>query len=216
MSKFPKYLLNGYKNFMSGHYKNECQRYYDLAEKGQKPDTMIIACCDSRSAPETIFGTKPGELFVVRNVANLVPPFCADDEGQHGTSAALEFGIIALKIKNIVVMGHGKCGGIHTALNPLPKPLARGNFIGKWLDMLKPAADEVNENKQITDSERQTALERLSVHNSIKNLRSFPYIAELEAEKKLALHGAWFDIKSGELWVMNNKNGEFEKISSEL
>ncbi len=197
---------------MKGHYNDEQQRYYDLAEKGQTPDTMIVACCDSRSAPETIFGTKPGELFVVRNVANLVPPFFPDDEGQHGTSAALEFGILALKIKNIIVLGHGRCGGINAALNPLKEPLAPGDFIGKWLDMLKPAAKETNGIAGLDDKERQTYLEHLSVKNSIQNLRSFPYIMALEKTGDLNLHGAWFDIKTGELMILDNNNHNFQKI----
>jgi carbonic anhydrase len=209
MSKFPKKLLDGYSDFMSGHYQDERDRYHELAQKGQKPETLIIACCDSRAAPETIFNTLPGELFVVRNVANLVPVFSPTDEGQHGTSAALEFGIVALKIKNIIVMGHGRCGGINAALNPLSEPLAPGDFIGKWLDILKPNAKKANEVSDISDEDRQTYLERLSVHQSISNLRSFPYIEALEKENNLNLYGAWFDIKTGELWVLDDESGEF-------
>lgn len=211
MHRFPPHLLDGYAAFMAGHYKNERQRYHDLANEGQTPDTMIIACCDSRAAPETIFGAGPGELFVVRNVANLVPPFSPDDEGQHGTSAALEFAVQALKVKNIVVMGHGRCGGINAALHPTAEPLAPGNFIGKWLSMLEPVAKEASANSLMTEDERQTALERISVRNSISNLRTFPYVAELETKKKIHLHGAWFDIKTGELWIMDKQSGNFAR-----
>ncbi len=212
MSNFPKNLLSGYSAFKNGHYEDERQRYLDLAIKGQTPDAMIIACCDSRAAPETIFGTGPGELFVVRNVANLVPPFAPNDDGQHGSSAALEFGVQALKIKNIIVMGHARCGGIHTALNPLEQPLAQGDFIGKWLSMLGPATDEAKANVSLSDEERLVELERISVRNSVSNLRSFPYVAEKEAKGELALHGAWFDIKSGELWIMDSDSGKFKKV----
>ncbi len=186
----------------------EQQRYRALAE-GQTPETMIIACCDSRAAPETIFNAGPGELFVLRNVANLVPTF-QPDGGQHGTSAAIEFAVNGLGVKNIVIMGHGRCGGIRAALDPAGAPLAQGDFIGKWMSMLAPVADEVSAYSILTNKERQTMLERLSIRNSISNLRTFPYVRQLEAEGKLAVHGAWFDISTGELWVMNG-DGDFER-----
>ena len=186
----------------------EQQRYRALAE-GQNPETMIIACCDSRAAPETIFNAGPGVLFVLRNVANLVPTF-QPDGGQHGTSAAIEFAVNALGVRNIVIMGHGRCGGIRAALDPAGSPLAQGDFIGKWMSMLAPVADEVSAYTILTNKERQTMLERLSIRNSISNLRTFPYVQQLEAEGKLAVHGAWFDISTGELWVMNG-DGDFER-----
>jgi carbonic anhydrase len=198
--------LDGYKSFMDDRY--EQHRYRELAE-GQSPETMIIACCDSRAAPETIFNSGPGELFVLRNVANLVPTF-QPDGGQHGTSAAIEFAVNAIGVKNIVVMGHGRCGGIRAALDPHGAPLAQGDFIGKWMSMLGPVADEVSAYTILTNKERQTMLERLSIRNSINNLRTFPYIKQLEAEEKLQVHGAWFDISTGELWVMD-VNGDFER-----
>jgi carbonic anhydrase len=206
MHRFPAALLDGYKAFMDERY--EQQRYRALAE-GQTPDTMIIACCDSRAAPETIFNSGPGELFVLRNVANLVPTF-QPDGGQHGTSAAIEFAVNALGIRNIVIMGHGRCGGIRAALSPAGPPLAQGDFIGKWMSMLAPVAAEVSAYSILTDKERQTMLERLSIRNSVKNLRTFPYVRQLEAEDKLQVHGAWFDISTGELWVMDI-NGDFER-----
>ncbi len=212
MKNFPSHLLNGYAKFISGAYISERELYHELAEQGQVPQTMLIACCDSRAAPETIFNAKPGELFVVRNVANLVPPFAPNDDGQHGTSAALEFGVQVLKIKNIVIMGHAQCGGIHTALNPLSEPLAKGDFIGKWLNMLSPLAQQINANQHIQANSRQLELERQSVVNSLDNLRSFPYIGEKETKGELSLYGAWFDIKTGELWVLNSDGKQFEKI----
>ena len=207
MHRFPAFLLDGYKSFMSDRYDPEQGRYREHADKGQSPTTMIIACCDSRAAPETIFSAGPGELFVLRNVANLVPPF-QPDGGQHGTSAAIEFAVNALKISNIVVMGHGRCGGIRAALDPSAGPLAQGDFIGKWMSMLAPVSEAVSKYALATDRERQTMLERFSIRNSIANLRTFPYVKALEAEGKLGVHGAWFDISSGELWVMN-ADGDF-------
>jgi len=207
MDRFPAFLLDGYKSFMSDRYDPEQGRYRELADQGQSPTTMIIACCDSRAAPETIFSAGPGEMFVLRNVANLVPTF-QPDGGQHGTSAAIEFAVAALEISNIVVMGHGRCGGIKAALAPDTGPLAQGDFIGKWMAMLAPVSDEVSKYTLLTNKERQTMLERFSIRNSINNLRTFPYVKRLEDEGKLAIHGAWFDISTGELWVMND-DGDF-------
>ncbi|RIV11641.1 carbonic anhydrase, partial [Klebsiella pneumoniae] len=146
-----------------------------LADTGQKPQTLIIACCDSRSAPETIFDCGPGELFVMRNVANMVPPY--EPDGQyHATSAAIEYAVQVLKVKDIVVMGHGRCGGIQAALDPNLEPLSPGDFIGKWMNMVKSAAEQIQSNDVMTAGERQTALERVSIRNSISNLRAFPFV----------------------------------------
>ncbi len=207
MHRFPEALLSGYKSFIEGRYTRESNRYRELAAAGQTPTTMIIACCDSRAAPEMIFDAGPGEVFVLRNVANLVPPY-QPDGGQHGTSAAIEFAVQSLGISDIVVMGHGRCGGIRAALDPTAKPLDAGDFIGKWMSLLRPVAEQVGTTSFMTSNERQTLLERLSIRHSIRNLRSFPYVERLESEGKLALHGAWFDISGGELWVMD-ESGDF-------
>ena len=208
MNSFPEHLLKGHAAFMEGRYAREKDRIRDLASTGQNPSTMIIACCDSRAAPEMIFDAGPGELFVLRNVANLVPPY-QPDGGQHGTSAGIEFAIKGLGIQHIVVMGHGRCGGIRAALSHDHAPLDDGDFIGKWMSMLGELPSQLGQNALLTDSERQTAMERISIRNSIRNLRTFPYVASLEAEGKLAVHGAWFDISSGELWIMDGGTGDF-------
>lgn len=208
MQRFPNSLLDGYRNFMSGRYAHERDRYRSLAEDGQDPKILVIACCDSRSAPETIFDAGPGELFVVRNVANMVPPY--EPDGQfHATSAALEFAVQVLKVSDIVVMGHGRCGGIRAALDPNAEPLSSGDFIGRWMALVRPAAEQIQSNDVMTAAERQTALERVSIRNSIDNLRSFPDIKALEEAGSLKLHGAWFDISTGELWVMDAKTRDF-------
>jgi carbonic anhydrase len=210
MAHLPEALLTGYRNFMAGRYPGETARYRALAREGQAPETMVIACCDSRAAPEAIFDAGPGELFVVRNVANLVPPYAPDDNF-HSTSAALEFAVQSLKVRNIVVMGHGRCGGISAALNPGAGPLSPGDFIGKWMSLVEPAAQAVSGNTMMTASERQTSLERISIRFSIANLRTFPCVSILEGKGRLSLHGAWFDISTGELWVMNRDTGDFER-----
>jgi carbonic anhydrase len=207
MHSFPQHLLDGHANFLAGRYAREKERIRDLAETGQTPSTLIIACCDSRAAPEMIFDAGPGELFVLRNVANLVPTY-QPDGGQHGTSAAIEFAIKGLSVSNIVVMGHGRCGGIKAALDPNMKPLDAGDFIGKWMSMLGELPSQLGQNTLMTAAERQTAMERISIRNSIRNLRTFPYVKNLEDEGKLAVHGAWFDISTGELWIMDN-SGDF-------
>ena len=169
---------------------------------------MVIACCDSRAAPEIIFNALPGEIFVVRNVANLVP--CYEPDGEyHGTSAALEFAVQNLRVKHIVVLGHGRCGGIMAALDPAAEPLSPGDFIGKWLGLLTPAAESIAARQGLTPAERQTALEHQSIAYSIANLRTFPCISILEDKGRLNLHGAWFDISNGELLVMDPESGSF-------
>ena len=214
MPHLPDSLLNGYRNFMSGRYAAESGRYRSLAREGQAPDTMVVACCDSRAAPEAVFDAGPGELFVVRNVANLVPPYAPDGEF-HSTSAALEFAVQSLKVKHIVVMGHGRCGGIRAALDPSASPLSPGDFIGKWMSLIAPAAETVSGATMLTAGERQTALERISIRYSLTNLRSFPCVSILESKGRLSLHGAWFDISTGELWVMNQQTGDFERPDME-
>lgn len=210
MRDFPDRLLSGYGRFMNGNYVEERERYRQLAEKGQKPQTLIIACCDSRAAPETIFNAGPGELFVVRNVANLVPPYAPNGDF-HSTSAALEFAVQSLRVRDIVVMGHGRCGGISAALDPDSEPLSPGDFIGQWMSLLAPVSEQIQQNTILTAGERQTALERISIRNSIANLRTFPCVKILEDKGKLDLHGAWFDISSGELWVMDPESGDFSR-----
>jgi len=209
MHSFPQHLLDGYRSFMAGRYARETERYKELARSGQSPTTMVICCCDSRAAPETIFDVGPGELFVLRNIANLVPEF-EPGAGQHGTSAGIEYAVNAIGITDLVILGHGRCGGIRWALGP-HTPLAQGDFIGKWMSMLTPVTEQVATYTFLTPAERETALERLSVRNSIKNLRTFPYIKQREAEGQLTLHGAWFDVSTAELWVMDQETGDFTR-----
>ena len=210
MTAFPASLLDGYRSFRDDRFAREHARYRALAEHGQTPEVMVIACCDSRAAPETIFDAAPGEIFVVRNVANLVSPY-EPDGTDHGTSAALEFAVLGLKVKHIVVLGHGRCGGVRAALHPMAEPLSPDDFIGKWMKLLGPAASEIAASGPMTDAERQTALERASIRHSIANLRTFPFVSILEGRDRLALHGAWFDIADGALWMLDPVTGDFSK-----
>ena len=212
LSDLPESLLEGYRSFKGGRYRRERARYRTLAEHGQSPGTMVIACCDSRSAPETVFDAGPGEIFVVRNVANLVPSH-EPDRGCDGTSAALEFAVQGLKVRHIVVLGHGRCGGIRAALSPDTEPLSPRDFIGRWMRQAEPAVHAVVAAGSLTDAERQSALERASVRRSVANLRTFPFVSSLEDEGRLSLHGAWFDIAEGDLWTMDPVTGDFSRAT---
>lgn len=209
--EFPDKLLDGYRVFMTERFPQARKRYQALASEGQKPETMVIACCDSRAAPEDIFSVEPGEIFVMRNIANQVPPFQPDNH-HHATSAALEYAVQALQVKHIVVLGHGHCGGIKNALDLQSKPLSSDDFIGRWMNLIAPAAQTVAANNFMTDGEQETALERISIRYSVANLLTFPWLAKRHQRGLLSLHGAWFDISSGELWVMNSTTGDFARV----
>ncbi len=209
--KFPMKLLNGYANFRAGRYTEEAERYKKLGEGLQKPTTMIIACCDSRAAPETIFDAGPGEIFVMRNVANLVPPYAPDGK-HHATSAAMEFAVLALEVKNIVVMGHGRCGGIRAVVDG-SGPLSSGDFIGKWMSDVQDVADAVRQDHNHDHGhDLQTAVEHASVEHSLANLRTFPWLRLRENKGELTVNGAWFDIALGELHVYDEDTRKWSLI----
>lgn len=203
-------LIDGYRRFRNGGWQRQRDRWSELAE-GQSPKVMVIACSDSRVEPSQIFDTNPGEMFVVRNVAALVPPF-ETTPGRHGVSAALEFAVQFLKVEEIVVMGHGLCGGCHAALHGTmagTEP-GRGGFIADWIALLDDAGDRVRaEHHDIDNREAGRAMEMAAVQVSIANLRTFPCIQEKEKRGTLKLRGAFFAISDGVLHVMDEATGEF-------
>ena len=199
------HLLEGYQRFRGESYSREKARYDTLATEGQAPPIMIISCCDSRVDPATVFNTVPGQVFALRNVANLVPPY-ETGGGLHGASAAIEFGVTGLHVKHIVVMGHGKCGGISAALQGGNLGLPGPSFIDDWMAIVKEARDEIVAGDH---ADPQRALEMESVKVSLKNLRSFPFIKELEDAGELKLHGTWFAISEGTLHVLDEATGAF-------
>ena len=205
-------LVEGYRNFLNGRYPEEAALYRKLAERGQAPKTMVVSCCDSRADPSAIFSAAPGQLFVVRNVANLVPPFSPDGR-HHSTSAALEFAVRGLNVENIVVMGHARCGGVRAYLDGLYDRPEQAEFIAPWIALLHGAGKEVA--KRHGDApleERQEALEHTSIRHSIDNLMSFPFIrAEVDAGR-LRLRGAYFDIATGKLLSLDPDNGAFSAV----
>lgn len=193
----PAELLNGFARFRAGRYLVERERYNQLIESGQHPRTMLIACSDSRSGPETVFDSLPGELFVVRNVGGLVPVY-APDNRNHAASAALEYAVLALGVGHIVVMGHGRCGGVATALDDAA-PLTSTDFIGSWIQALRDLADEIDPADWGDPERAHRALEYRSVEQSLVNLRTFPWIRSRIRAGTLSIAGCWFDIGLGEL-----------------
>jgi carbonic anhydrase len=212
MSLLPDQLADRYRRFRFRHYAPNQHRYQELAERGQTPDVMVVSCCDSRVDPETIFSAMPGELFVVRNVANLVPPF--ETTGKyHGVSAALEFAALNLRVRHIIVMGHSGCGGIRACLEHDAARQTAAQFISNWMTMLDGARENVRrEHASSPVGELTSALEREGIKTSLANLRTFPCIQTLEGKGRIALHGTHFDIASGALTVLNEGTGQFVEV----
>jgi carbonic anhydrase len=211
---FPERLTKGYRAFIEGRFAVERGRYQQLAGQGQAPCIMVIGCVDSRVSPEVIFDAAPGEILVARNVANLVPryesPSEEDPSHQHGTSAALEFAVRALKVRDIVVLGHAFCGGIKAFASD-QAPLTSSDFIGRWMSQIAPAADAIAASRDDGEAYLRQ-LEFASVELSLKNLMTFPFVKAAVEEGKLKLHGAYFGVASGKLLVRNEKTGQFEAV----
>ena len=205
-------LIEGYREFRETGWKRERERWSELAE-GQSPKVMIIACSDSRVDPAQIFGAKPGEMFVVRNVANLAPPF-ETSGGLHGVSAALEFAVTQLEVEEILVLGHGFCGGCAAALSGQfdGAEHGSGHFIADWVALLRSARDRVRGRHRELDREAFLDMEFESVKVSLANLRTFPWIAEREQDGRLKLHGGHFSIAEGRLYLLDDDKGEFAPV----
>jgi carbonic anhydrase len=210
---FPDRLTAGYRAFLDERFPRERGRYEALAEQGQSPEIMVIGCCDSRVSPEVIFDASPGELFVVRNVANLVPPYETGGE-YHGTSAALEFAVQALKVKHIVVLGHARCGGVRAFADDTA-PLSPGDFIGRWMTLIAPAAERLGPRRGDLD-DYVAKLELAAIENSLRNLMTFPCVRILVERGKLQLHGAFFGVATGVLMVRDPETGTFEPAVADV
>jgi len=191
-----KRLIDGYHRFRSRQWPERKALFEGLADQGQSPRAMVIACSDSRVDPTMIFGAEPGELFILRNVANLVPPY-APDAAFHATSAALEFAVRVLEVQDLIVMGHAMCGGIRVLLDGPPDPA--GDFLVPWMQIAEPAKDRVLER---APADPQAECEREAVKLSLENLLTFPWIAERVGQGKLRLVGSIFDIRSGVLAIL--------------
>ena len=205
-------MIEGYHRFRETGWKRERERWSDLAE-GQSPKVMVLACSDSRVEPALIFDARPGEMFVVRNVANLAPPF-ETTHGYHGVSAALEFAVTQLEVEEVLVLGHGFCGGCAAALTGQfdEADHGEGHFIAAWVDMLKDARAKVRSRFPDLDRAAFLAMEREAVKVSLANLRTFPWVIEREAAGSLTLHGAHFSISEGRLYMLDEAEGEFRPV----
>lgn len=207
-SPLPPYLVDRYRAWRALHFEQNRAWFASLAEAGQRPRAMIVACCDSRFEVATLFGAEPGDLFVVRNVANLVPPYEPDD-ARHGASAALEYAVRTLRVAHVVVLGHSDCGGVGFCrqMCEAPEETPPSTFIAKWMQILAPAHAAVAALPDPAD--RQRGLEQESVRVSLRNLATFPFVAEAVAAGRLTLHGTWLDIGSGRLHVLSGRDGAF-------
>lgn len=204
-------LIAGYRRFRDKRVSEAEGMWRELAE-GQSPRAVIIACSDSRSDPAIVFDTDPGEIFVVRNVANLVPPY-EEGGGRHGVSAALEFAVTQLEVPEITVMGHERCGGINAALTGRFDGAAagEGGFIARWMEQVAPRAKAIAGQHGI-GPEAARLLEEEAIRQSLANLRTFPFVAERERAGKLALLGCHFSISEGRLYVLDEAEGEFRPV----
>ena len=202
-------LIEGYRRFRENGWARERERWAELAE-GQNPQVMILACADSRSDPAQIFDARPGEMFVVRNIAALAPPY-ETSKGFHGVSSALEFAVTQLNVGEILVMGHGRCGGCAAALTGQfdHTPPGERHFIADWVGMLQETSNEVKARHETLDRDAFLDMERAAVKVSLANLRTFPWISDREKAGRLKLHGAHFSIAEGRLYVLDEAEDEF-------
>ena len=208
-------LLDGYRRFRSGAYAEQWERYDRLSNLGQSPRVMVVACSDSRVDPTRIFDSGPGEMFVLRNVANLVPPY-ETGGGLHGASAAIEFAVTQLEVEDIVVLGHAQCGGIAASLSGKfdGAKAGEGHFIDRWMAMIAPARDAaIAAANAHPDVDPQRVLEQAAIRLSLDNLRSFPFVAARIAAGTLMLRGAYFGISDGLLRVLDPLSDRFEPVA---
>jgi carbonic anhydrase len=205
----PGYLIDRHRSWHALRFAGDSAWYARLASEGQRPRAMLVSCCDSRIDTVQMFGAEPGDLFVVRNVANLIPPYSPDHE-HHGTSAAVEYAVNALKVAHIVVVGHSNCGGVqacHDMCAGLAPDLEKtSSFVGRWMDILRPGYERVA--ARVAEPEaRKAALEREAVLTSLRNLGTFPFVTEAVAAGVLTLHGAFVEIGTGALLAYRGEVG---------
>ncbi|CUH52473.1 carbonic anhydrase [Shimia sp. R11_0] len=209
----PSYLVQRYQGWKATTYEKNQSWYRHLGTEGQHPRAMIISCCDSRVHVTSIFGADQGEFFIHRNIANLVPPF-QPDGNQHGTSAAIEYAVTALKVAHVVVLGHSQCGGVQGCIDMCkghaPALEAKDSFVGRWMDVLRPGYEDVAKIKDPTEQAR--ALEKRSVLVSLDNLMTFPFVKERVDAGTLTLHGLWHNIAEGGLEAYDNAEKGFVQV----
>lgn len=208
----PGYLIQRYHGWKATTWQDNSNWYRRLAEDGQRPRAMVIACCDSRVDVAAIFGADSGELFIHRNIANLVPPYAPDGD-HHGTSAAVEYAVQTLRVANLIVMGHSRCGGVQGCYDMCaghaPQLEEATSFVGRWMDILRPGYAKVTD---MPEAERVPALEKIAVLTSIENLLGFPFVAKAVEEERLSIHGVWNDIGEGGLEFYDSVTGLWQPV----
>ena len=212
-----EHFLNAIRNFRQQYYTDEPETMQALLTHGQSPKVLMIACSDSRVEPALLVNAEPGDLFVVRNVANLVPPYCVDDR-HHGVGAAIEYAVRDLKVEHIIIMGHAHCGGIKALLNRVSGERQERDFIGNWVSIAEEACHHLigspageGRDPLSVDQIRDYPcfLERAAIDVSLKNLLTYPWLRERVEARELHLHGWWFDLESGDLWATDPETGCF-------
>ncbi len=201
-------LIDGFRTFRATAFHDHKERYRELSITGQSPRAAVIACCDSRVDPQMIFAAVPGDLFVIRNVANLVPPY-APNADYHGTSAALEFAVRQLKVPQIIVMGHTQCGGVRSLVE---RAADGGDFIGSWMSIAASVRDSVLAGNAASTEQACAAAERETIRQSLTNLKTFPWILERIQAGTLTLHGCLFDVGAADLLVHDADSGTFRSV----
>lgn len=208
----PEYLVKRYQGWKATTYSENQSWYRRLADEGQRPRAMVISCCDSRVHVTSIFGADQGEFFIHRNIANLVPPYQPDGL-QHGTSAAVEYAVTALKVSHLIVLGHSSCGGVEGCYNMCsghaPELEDKTSFIGRWMDILRPGFEKLPDG---SEEERRAALEKVAVVISLENLMTFPFLKDAVTDGRLSLHGLWNDIGEGTLEAYDPASDAFTPI----
>ncbi|TYB86375.1 carbonic anhydrase [Oceaniovalibus sp. ACAM 378] len=208
----PAYLIQRFHGWKATTYAENRVWYKRLADEGQRPRAMVISCCDSRVHVTSIFGADQGEFFIHRNIASLVPPYTPDGD-HHGTSAAVEYAVSALKVAHLIVLGHSNCGGVQGCYDmcsgQAPDLEQKSSFIGRWMDILRPGFDGLPD---VDEQARRTELEKVAVRISLDNLMTFPFIADAVNEERLSLHGLWNDIGEGELHALDPVSGTFSSV----
>ena len=208
----PSYLIQRYQGWKATTYAENRSWYRRLADEGQRPRAMVISCCDSRVHVTSIFGADQGEFFIHRNVANLVPPYEPDGD-HHGTSAAVEYAVTALKVAHVIVLGHSSCGGVQgchdMCSGAAPELNEKTSFVGRWMDILRPGYERV---AGLPGAEQVAALEKQAVLVSLENLMTFPFVKAAVESEDLTLHGLWTDIGAGGLEFYDPEGGSFVLI----
>ena len=216
MPKNIETLIDGYKEFRQKYFSGSCDIFEELVRHGQNPKVLMIACSDSRVDPAIVMNCKPGDLFVVRNVANLVPPYQADNS-YHGTSAALEFAICDLKIHHVVIFGHSQCGGIKSLVDHVMSEHPPYSFVAKWMELAQSACDETFEkHADATPEEKAHYCGHYAIINSLTNLLTFPWISKGVNDRTLFIHGWFFNLSTGIIDAYNFESGQFEEPGSTL